>query len=118
MGTVDPDGAERNADNQEAAREAYLAQSIDGMWFGRITLDPVRGTIVNETLAMIERELFEIDWAQANDRLGRTPPLDELDRTPAQRRADPLTARKSAVQAKSLSVRVEPGGRRSRKKQK
>src|SRR3546814_13359910 len=35
MGTVDPDGAERNADNQEAAREAYLAQSIDGLWFGR-----------------------------------------------------------------------------------
>src|SRR3546814_11127 len=65
MGTVDPDGAERNADNQEAAREAYLAQSIDGMWFGRITLDPVRGTIVDEILAMIERELFEIDWAQA-----------------------------------------------------
>src|SRR3546814_4838572 len=82
MGTVDPDGAERNADNQEAAREAYLAQSIDGMWFGRITLDPVRGTIVNETLAMIERELFEIDWAQAKDHLGRKPTLDDLPRTP------------------------------------
>src|SRR3546814_17711868 len=62
----------------------------DGMWFGRITLDPVRGTIVDETLAMIERELFEIDWAQAKDRLGRKPTLDELDRTPAQRRADAL----------------------------
>src|SRR3546814_16619784 len=61
------------------------------MWFGRITLDPLRGTIVNETLAMIERELFEIDWAQAKDRLGRKPTLDELDRTPAQRRADALT---------------------------
>src|SRR3546814_15712358 len=40
---------------------------------------------------MIERELFEIDWAQAKDRLGRKPTLDELDRTPAQRRADALT---------------------------
>src|SRR3546814_13658751 len=55
------------------------------------SFDPVRGTIVNETLAMIEGELFEIDWAQAKDRLGRKPTLDELDRTPAQRRADALT---------------------------
>src|SRR3546814_9171471 len=65
------------------------------MWFGRITLDPVRGTIVNETLAMIERELFEIDWAQAKDHLGRKPTLDDLPRTPAQRRADALTEMRS-----------------------
>src|SRR3546814_18369478 len=87
MGTVDPDGAERNADNQEAAREAYLAQSIDGMWFGRITLDPVRGTNVKETLAIIERELFAIDWAQAKDHPGRKPKLAARPRTPPQRRA-------------------------------
>src|SRR3546814_20654509 len=61
------------------------------MCFGRITLDPVRGTIFNETLAMIDRELFEIDWAQAKDHLGRKPTLDDLPRTPAQRRADALT---------------------------
>ncbi|HEY9559053.1 MAG TPA: DUF222 domain-containing protein, partial [Acidimicrobiales bacterium] len=106
MGTVDPDGAERNADNQEAAREAYLAQSIDGMWFGRITLDPVRGTIVNETLMMIERKLFEIDWAQAKDHLGRKPTLDDLPRTPAQRRADALT--EMAIRART----APRGGRR------
>src|SRR3546814_2215472 len=61
------------------------------MWFGRIVLDPVRGAIVSETLDMIERELFEADWAEAKARLGRKPLLDELARTNAQRYADALT---------------------------
>src|SRR3546814_14488736 len=61
------------------------------MGFGRIVLDPVRGAIVSETLDMIERELFEADWAEAKARLGRKPLLDELARTNAQRYADALT---------------------------
>src|SRR3546814_18250051 len=75
------------------------------MCFGRITLDPVRGTIFNETLAMIDRELFEIDWAQAKDHLGRKPTLDDLPRTPAQRRADALTEM-------AIRPRTAPRGRR------
>ena len=35
-------------------------------------------------------ELFEADWAAAKERLGRQPTILDLDRTPAQRRADAL----------------------------
>jgi hypothetical protein len=38
------------------------------MWFGRLTLDPVSGTIVDTTLSQINNELFEADWAEATQR--------------------------------------------------
>lgn len=84
----DPDGAEHDAKDDRDAREVHLNQSFGGMWFGRSTFDPVSGTIVGETLRMIEQELFEADWAAAKERLGRDPLVTELGRTPAQRRAD------------------------------
>lgn len=87
---ADPDGAERDAADDVAAREVHLSPSIGGMWLGRITLDPIAGEIVHRTLSMIERELFEQDWADAKERLGRKPMIFELARTPAQRRADAL----------------------------
>lgn len=87
---VDPDGAEQTAASERAAREVHLAKSIDGMWFGRMTLDPISGEIVSTTLAGIDRELFDADWAEAKERLGRDPLVVELCRTPAQRRADAL----------------------------
>ena len=101
---VDPDGAE--ADTDRAAREVHLSQSYRGMWFGRMTLDPVSGDIVHTTLATIERELFDADWADAKARLGRDPLVTELDRTPAQRRADALV--EMATRARTAPV----GGRR------
>ena len=87
---VDPDGAEHGADDDHAARELHLSKSFGGMWFGKITLDPISGEIVHTTLQIIERELFEADWAAAQERLGREPMVLDLDRTPAQRRADAL----------------------------
>jgi len=60
------------------------------MWFGKLTFDPLSGSILDETLRLVERELFEADWAQAKADLGRDPLLIELPRTPAQRRADAL----------------------------
>jgi hypothetical protein len=84
----DPDGAEHHAKDDRDAREVHLNQSIGGLWFGRSTFDPVSGTIVAETLHLIEHELFEADWAAAKQRLGREPLAMELGRTPAQRRAD------------------------------
>jgi Domain of unknown function (DUF222) len=87
---VDPDGAEQGAKHHRDAREVHLSQSFGGMWFGKITLDPISGDIVSRTLRDIERELFEADWADAKARLGRTPLILELRRTPAQRRADAL----------------------------
>ncbi len=88
--TVDPDGAEQGTEGDRASREVQLAQTFGGMWFGRMTLDPVSGEIVNTTLRMIERDLFDTDWAQAKERLARQPLVIELTRTPAQRRADAL----------------------------
>jgi hypothetical protein len=87
---VDPDGAEQGADDDRSAREVHLAQSFGGMWFGKVTLDPVSGEIVHATLREIERELFEADWAEARARLGQQPTILDLQRTPTQRRADAL----------------------------
>ena len=87
---VDADGAERKADDDLNAREMHLSRSFGGMWFGKITLDPISGEIVHTTLQLIERELFDTDWAAAKARLGREPTILDLDRTPAQRRADAL----------------------------
>ena len=103
---VDPDGAEQSAEDDRAARELHLSQSFGGMWFGRLTLDPVSGTIVEGTLRLIERELFDTDWAATKTRLGRDPMVMDLDRTPAQRRADALV--EMATRARTAPT----GGRR------
>jgi hypothetical protein len=87
---VDPDGAEQGADEERHAREVHLNETFGGTWFGKLRLDPISGEIVNTTLRLIEKDLFDADWAAAKERLGREPTILELDRTPAQRRADAL----------------------------
>jgi Domain of unknown function (DUF222) len=87
---ADPDGACESDMERLARRDVSLISSIDGMWFGKITLDPISGAIVSGELERLERELFEADWALARKELGREPKLHELARTPAQRRADAL----------------------------
>lgn len=87
---VDQDGAEQSAEDIEAASEFHLSQSIGGVRFGNLTLDPISGDIVDGTLQHIYRELFDADWAEATERLGREPSVDELRRSPKKRRADAL----------------------------
>jgi Domain of unknown function (DUF222) len=87
---ADPDGADASEEERRSRRDVYLGQSIDGMWLGGMTLDPISGTIVSRVLSRIEREFFEADWAEAKERLGREPKPHELPRTSAQRRADAL----------------------------
>jgi hypothetical protein len=87
---ADPDGADQAGEHDHAAREVHLTQSFQGMWFGRMTFDPINGQIVDHTLREIEAELFEAEWATAKAELGRDPKVHELARTPAQRRADAL----------------------------
>ena len=106
MQRVDLDGAEQDAALARDGREAHLSRSIGGMWFGRLALDPISGEIVHTTLAEIERDLFDADWAAAKERLGREPTLAELDRTPGQRRADALV--EMATRARTAPA----GGRR------
>jgi hypothetical protein len=85
---ADPDGTERAAQAQRERRDAFLVQSIGGMYLGKMTFDPISGAIVAEEHARIERELFEADWAEARGRLGYEPTYADLARTPNQRRAD------------------------------
>ena len=78
----------RGTDRRPVA--VYLESSLDGMWLGQMTLDPVSGSIVSGELERLERLLFEADCTEARERLGRTARIDELSRTSAQRRADAL----------------------------
>jgi hypothetical protein len=87
---ADPDGAEESELERHARRDVYLAQSINGMFLGAMTLDAYSGSIVSAELKRLEDELFAADWAEATERLGREPKLHELRRTPAQRRADAM----------------------------
>lgn len=96
---ADPDGTEAAAEARRARRDVYLEASISGMYLGQMTLDPISGSIVATELERIEHELFKADWARARESLGQDPALEDLVRTPAQRRADALVemAARSAV---------------------
>jgi hypothetical protein len=87
---ADPEGADAADEDRKAARNVYLESSFTGMWLGQMTLDPVSGSIVAGELNRLEHDLFEADCAEAKERLGRTPHLDELARDGGQRRADAL----------------------------
>jgi hypothetical protein len=85
-----PDEAEDQAQHRHDRRDVYLEPSFDGMYLGRMVLDPISGAIVADELARLEQQLFQKDWAEATGRLGRTPAVSDLGRTPGQRRADAL----------------------------
>ncbi|HEX3981340.1 MAG TPA: DUF222 domain-containing protein [Acidimicrobiales bacterium] len=87
---ADPDGADEDGERRRARRDVYLINSFEGMWFGKMNLDPIAGSIVSAELERIESLLFEADWAEARQRLGREPQVTDLARTPGQRRADAL----------------------------
>ncbi len=87
---ADPEGADEADEERKTARSVYLEASISGLWLGQMTLDPVSGSIVSAELERLEADLFAADCAEATERLGRRPRLDELVRTSAQRRADAL----------------------------
>src|SRR5579884_760975 len=83
---VDADGADDAYDDQVEGRRFHLSQSWAGMYYGDLVLDPIDGAIVSEELKRLEKQLFEADWADTKEALGRDPHPDELPRTPAQRR--------------------------------
>ncbi len=99
---ADPDGAEEADMARLARRDAYVIQTINGMYHLGGNLDPVGGAIVAGELARIEQQLFEVDWARAKEELGRDPKVHELARTPAQRRADALV--EMAVRSKGAKA--------------
>jgi len=103
---ADPDGSDRSDHTHYAARSLYFSQSIYGLWFGNMTLDSPAGDVIHGELDRLTTEMFEADWAAAKARLGRAPLHSELDRTPAQRRADAL------VEMAIRSRTAPPGGQR------
>ena len=86
---ADQDGTDEAALAREARRDAYLVPSPDG-YLGKMNFDVIGGAIVAKELKRIAEELFEADWAEAKERLGRDPHADDLARTPAKRRADAM----------------------------
>lgn len=102
----DLDAEERRFERMVEDRSLHLSPTFQGAWVLDGLFDPIGGTIVAETLAVIERELFEDDWREARARLGREPLAAELGRSAAQRRADALV--EMAIRART----VPEGGRR------
>lgn len=102
----DPDGSDGDHHHNIENRKLSCHQGLNGVWFGGFTLDAVGGDIFHTTLAGIEQDLFIDDWTQAKAALGRDPTIDELNRTPAQRRADALV--EMAIRARAMP----PGARR------
>jgi hypothetical protein len=103
---ADPDGTEATAEECRKRRDVYLAESFQGTWLGKMTLDPISGAIVADELTRIEHALFEADWAAAKETLGRDPTPVDLPRTSSQRRADAL------VEMATRSKAAPAGGRR------
>ena len=103
---ADPNGAEAADGERRRRRDVYLARSFEGMWLGKITLDPVSGSIVGGELERLEQGFFEADWAEAKGRLGHDPTLGDLARSPGQRRADAL------VEMATRSATAPADGRR------
>jgi hypothetical protein len=106
--SADPDGASESDMERRARRAVSLNSSVDGMWFGEMKFDPISGAIVSDELERLQEELFEADWAAAREKLGREPKMHELERTPAQRRADAF------VEMAARSKTAPADGRRPR----
>ncbi len=87
---ADPDGADESDEERRAARNVYLEATFAGTWLGQMTLDPISGSIVAGELKRLEQIYFDADCAEAKERLGRRPRIDELARDAGQRRADAL----------------------------
>jgi hypothetical protein len=100
---ADQEGTEEAALAQKARRDVYLVPSTGG-YLGKMNFDLIDGAIVANELQRLEKELFEADWAEAKERLGRDPRPHELARTSAQRRADAMVE----MAVRSASARATP----------
>lgn len=101
----DPDGAEPDAGNNRV----NLSKTFDGTWRLDGWLDPLTGTVIDTELRRLETELFDADWRAACDEYGTDrPTVDQLRRTPAQRRADALAemARRSSAANGTVGARI------------
>lgn len=96
---VDPDGAEKRAEEQDQRREAHASRTFEGMVRIDAWLDAIGGTEFLAELHRLEETMFEGDWAEARARVGDGACASDLWRTAPQRRADAFVemARRSAT---------------------
>ncbi len=104
---VDPDGAAAADQARHDRRRFHLSHSFEGTWFADGVFDAIGGAIVADELKRIDKALFDADWAEAKTRVGESVCIDDLARTPAQRRAD------AVVEMATRSAAVTAGARRS-----
>ena len=106
---AEPDQAEDDAAAQDDARRLHLSPGLDGTGLLDGLLTPLGYATVRGALDRIENELFQADWAEARARLGDAACLDDLARTPAQRRHDALVEMaERAVAAPADGLRPRP----------
>jgi hypothetical protein len=103
---ADPEGSEDRAETQRQDRDAYLDVTFGGMTVGKLTFDPISGAIVSNELERLVDAAFRADWGEAKERLGRDPTVNDLRRSPGQRRADAF------VEMAIRSASMPPGARR------
>jgi len=88
---ADADGADRGADESHGRRRVGLVESsINGSWSLEGSFGALQGAAMAEVLDQFERAELLADWAQARETYGAGALLEQLARTPAQRRADAL----------------------------
>jgi Domain of unknown function (DUF222)/HNH endonuclease len=87
---AEPDGVEAEAAHDESLRRVHLSPGLTGTGVLDGLLTPLGRATVAGALDRIESEMFDADWADARARLGDAATLDDLARTPAQRRHDAL----------------------------
>ena len=88
---ADPDGPDP-ADKQWKRRRFDHSETLLGTWNSDGRWDAVTGEEIDTAVTDEYDRLFKQDWAEAKQRLGRSPLVEELERTPGQRRADALVA--------------------------
>lgn len=103
---ADPDGAEDKARDDHEARHVHLSPTLGDTWRLDGQLDPLGGTELATALERIYQELYETDWTEARARLGDKATIDDLARTPGQRRADALVEMARRAMAAPVGARL------------
>ena len=87
---VDPEGTEKRALSNYEERRVDASQTFEGM--GRLDgwLEPLTWHVFNTELARRYQQLLDAEWADARERLGDAATVNDLQRTPGQRRHDAL----------------------------
>jgi hypothetical protein len=90
MVAPDPTSLDLDTIGNDPRRAASRSKTFDGRWRYDFEFDRLGGAEFTTAFDAIERELFDVDWAEARARLDREPTLAELRRTPTQRGLDVL----------------------------